>query len=347
MRAPKTRLRREAGIALLTTILLMLLMSSLLIGFILLITQGQKMSGLNNDYSRAFYASEAGMEKITADLGTLFDKNYAPTAAQLAVISGAPPSLSGIQYLQYDGTSGYRLDYPGEPGAPVANITTIKSGTSPYQGMTALATPYTLTVTARTTAGTEVKLQRTTQTVGIPMFQFGVFCDGDCSFFPGPNFNFGGRTHTNGNLFLAAGATLWLSDKVTAVKDIVRTNLENGFPTNTGSYPGTVDVTTSPGSASYRALAYNEGSVTGWPKPPAVANTNWPTISQGYYNSNIVSGAKPLNLGIVTLGTNTKPVDIIRRPPPADAAIVTQQRYFAQASVHILLSDNPEDIMNM
>ena len=264
MRAPKTRLRREAGIALLTTILLMLLMSSLLIGFILLITQGQKMSGLNNDYSRAFYASEAGMEKITADLGTLFDKNYAPTAAQLAVISAAPPSLSGIQYLQYDGTSGYRLDYPGEPGAPVANITTIKSGTSPYQGMTALATPYTLTVTARTAAGTEVKLQRTTQTVGIPMFQFGVFCDGDCSFFPGPNFNFGGRTHTNGNLFLAAGATLWLSDKVTAVKDIVRTNLENGFPTNTGSYPGIVDVTTSPGSASYRALAYNEGSLILW-----------------------------------------------------------------------------------
>src|ERR1700676_4520458 len=345
MRAPKTPLRREAGIALLTTILLMLLMSSLLIGFILLITQGQKMSGLNNDYSRAFYASEAGMEKLTADLGTLFDKNYAPTAAQLAVISSAPPSLSGIQYLQFDGTSGYKLDYPGEPAAPVANITTIKSGTSPYQGMTALATPYTLTVTARTQAGTEVKLQRTTQTVGIPMFQFGVFCDGDCSFFPGPNFNFGGRTHTNGNLFLAAGSTLSLSDKVTASKNIIRTNLSNGFPTNTGAYGGIVNVTTSPGSTSYRALAYNEGSLVG--TIGSAANTNWPTISQGYYNSNIVSGAKPLNLGIVTLGTNTKPVDIIRRPPSGDAPIVTQQRYFAQASVHLLLSDNPADIMNM
>ncbi len=345
MKAPKMRLRREAGIALLTTILLMLLMSSLLIGFVLLITQGQKMSGLNNDYSRAFYASEAGMEKITADLGTLFDKNYAPTAVQLAAIAAAPPSLSGIQYLQFDGTSGYKLDYPGEPGAPIANITTIKSGTSPYQGMTALATPYTLTVTARTQAGTEVKLQRTTQTVGIPMFQFGVFCDGDCSFFPGPNFNFGGRTHTNGNLFLAAGATLSLSDKVTAVKNIIRTNLSNGFPTTTGSYNGIVNVTTSPGSTSYRALAFNEGSLVG--TIGSAANPNWSTISQGYYNSNIVSGAKPLNLGIVTLGTGTKPVDIIRRPPSGDAPIVTQQRYFAQASVHILLSDNPADIMNM
>ena len=59
-----------------------------------------------------------------------------------------------------------------------------------------------------------MKLQRTTQTVGIPMFQFGVFCDGDCSFFPGPDFDFGGRTHTNGNLFLAAGGTLTMKTKL-------------------------------------------------------------------------------------------------------------------------------------
>ena len=210
----RVRLRRQDGIALLTTILLMLLMSSLLIGFVLLITNGQKMSGVNNDYSRAFYAAEAGMEKLTADLGTLFNKNYSPTAAQLAAISTAPPSLTGITYTNADGTSGYQLNYTGQPGPPTANVTTIQSGTSQFQGMTALATPYTLLVTARTSAGTEVKLQRTTQTVGIPMYQFGVFCDGDCSFFPGPDFNFGGRTHTNGNLFLATGGTLSMSAKV-------------------------------------------------------------------------------------------------------------------------------------
>ena len=50
--------------------------------------------------------------------------------------------------------------------------------------MTALQTLYTLSVTARTTSGSEVKLQRTTQTVGIPVFQFGVFSSTDLSFFP-------------------------------------------------------------------------------------------------------------------------------------------------------------------
>ncbi len=63
-----------------------------------------------------------------------------------------------------------------------------------------MATEYTLLVNSRTATGKEVTLRRTTQTVGIPMFQFGVFCDMDCSFFAGPNFNFGGRMHTNGNL---------------------------------------------------------------------------------------------------------------------------------------------------
>src|SRR5262249_5009826 len=154
----------------------------LLIGFVLLITNGQKMSGINNDYSRAFYAAEAGMEKLTADLGTLFNKNYSPTAAQLAAITAAPPSLSGITYTNPNGTSGYTMDYQNAPNAPQASVPTIQSGTSQFQGMTALATQYTLKVTARTTTGTEVRLQRTTQTVGIPMYQFGVFCDGDCSF---------------------------------------------------------------------------------------------------------------------------------------------------------------------
>ena len=46
------------------------------------------------------------------------------------------------------------------------------------------------------------------------MFQFGIFSDNDLSFFAGPSFNFGGRVHTNQNLYLAQGAneTLLLSD---------------------------------------------------------------------------------------------------------------------------------------
>jgi hypothetical protein len=352
------RVREDAGIALITTILLLLLMSSLLVGFSVLLYTDLQLSGASDDQVRAFYGAEAGMEQMTAKLGNLFSQNYSPSIAQINAISATPPVLQEIQFLKGDGTSGYSITPQSldANGNPAATIATIKSGA--YQGMTAMATEYTLLVNSRTVTGKEVTLRRTTQTVGIPMFQFGLFCDMDCSFFAGPNFNFGGRMHTNGNLWLASGSTLTMSDKVDAYKDVIRTNLSNGFPT-AGAYAGTVSITTSPGSGNYRSLGFGEGSLVGTlgsgPDP------NWGLISLGSTNyagnlingkgsafPNASTGAKQLNLGIVTIGNGaTQAIDIIRRPKAGESATITGERYFAQASLKILLSDNPNDIMNL
>ena len=351
MKASAIRTSKQSGIALLTTVLLLLLMSSMLVGFIVLVNSSQRLNSNNNDYGRAFYAAEAGMEKMTADLGNLFDANYSPTATQIQALTTTPPALSGINYVLGDGTTGYSIRYPGWPGNPTASNATIKSG--PYQGMTALSTPYTLTINARTVNGAEVKLQRTTQTVGIPMFQFGIFSDPDLSFHAGPTFNFGGRVHTNGNLWLAQGdgTTLTMSDRVTAVKDIIRTNMANGWPTSS-NYTGTVNITTSPGTSSYRAMKMNEGSLTG--NIGSSANPNWNSISLGTTNyagnvRNGATGAKNLNLGIVTVGGgSTQSIDIIRRPiNVSETSSVLAERFFGQASLKILLSDDPGDIMNL
>jgi Tfp pilus assembly protein PilX len=351
MKASATRTSKQSGIALLTTILLLLLMSSMLVGFIVLVNSSQKLNSNNNDYGHAFYGAEAGMEKMTADLGNLFDANYSPTGTQVQALSTVPPSISGIAFVKGDGSSGYSITYPGYPGNPTATNATIKSG--PYQGMTALATPYTLLVNARTSNGAEVKLQRTTQTVGIPMFQFGIFSDPDLSFHAGPAFNFGGRVHTNGNLWLAQGdnTTLTMSDRVTAVKDIIRTNMADGWLTTSG-YNGTVNITTSPGTSSYRAMAMTEGSLVG--NIGTGANPIWNSISLGTTNyagnvRNGATGAKTLNLGIVTVGSgSTQAIDIIRRPiNTSETAAIQAERYFSQASLKVLLSDDPADIMNL
>ncbi len=348
MNAPNKLMRRDSGIALLTTLLLMLLMSSLLVGFVLLISSGQKLSGYNNDYSKAFYSAEAGMEKLTADIGTLFDTNYSPTGTQINALTATPPALSGINYVQYNGNSGYKISFPADSnGNPLATTNVIDSGT--YAGMTALQTLYTLSVTARTTSGSEVKLQRTTQTVGIPMFQFGVFSTTDLSFFPGPSFSFGGRTATNGNLFLAtSGGPLTLSQPVSAYLNVIRTNLSNGVAT-ASSYNGTVNIFNGSGT---RPLALTEGSLVG--TIGSAVNPNWSSISTGSSNyagnlRNGATGANQLNLGIVLLGNGTtQPVDMIRRPfGNTESASVTNLRYFAQASLQILLSDNPTDIMSL
>src|SRR3981189_199943 len=153
MRPPKTLTRTQVGIALITTPLLLLLMSAMVVGFMLLVTEGQRLSGMNNEQSRAFYGAESGMEKLTADLGSLFGTTYAPTGAQVDLLATKPPVLpssTGVSYIDVLGASTYAIAYPKDAkGNPQAQFAQIKSGSSPYQGMTAMETTYTLTFAAR------------------------------------------------------------------------------------------------------------------------------------------------------------------------------------------------------
>src|SRR5580658_2582001 len=91
------RFQQNAGIALLTTILLLFLMSSLLVGFAVLLLSNQQLAGANNDQVVAFYAAEAGMEKMTADLGVLFSQTYSPSINQINGLETTPygPPING------------------------------------------------------------------------------------------------------------------------------------------------------------------------------------------------------------------------------------------------------------
>ena len=363
MRSVKTTMRKQSGIALITTMLLLLLMSAMVVGFMLLVTEGQRLTGMDRDQLRAFYGAESGMEKMTADLGALFGTTYAPTGAQVNAIATNPPVLptaSGISYVDVNNNSTYTIAFPPDGnGNPKAAFAQITSGSSAFQGMTALETTYTMTVAARSNTGGEAKLVRTTQTVGIPLFQFGIYSETDLSFFPGPNFNFGGRVHTNGNLFLNSGGPagalptqttttqLWLASPVTAVKDIFRDCLSNTHPESaTGIHPGSVEITK--GGGVYQALGFGQGSLSGC--LGAAKNPNWPSISASF-NGNLRSGVKPLNLTITLLGNgSSQPIDMIRRPIAGELTSnpgVLGERYFSEASLRILLSDNAADITGL
>ena len=151
---------------------------------------------------------------------------------------------------------------------------TVTSG--PYAGFIGLMAEYTVSITGRSINGAESSLERVLQTVSIPVFQFGTFSETDLSFFPGPVFDFGGRVHTNGNLFLASSNRVTMSDKVTAVGQVVRAYLANGE--STSSLNGDVDIITSPGS--YRDLQINEGSVVG-DENSAANEPSWSNLSTG------------------------------------------------------------------
>ena len=211
---------------------------------------------------------------------------------------------------------------PDPFGNPLANTHTILTGQN--AGLVALLTPYTLQVTAETPMGSEVKLQRLVQTAAIPIFQFGMFSQTDLDFFAGPDFNFGGRVHTNGNLWLAEGGTLTFADKVTAAGEIIRSNLENGYPTAT-NYAGVVDMTTNPGSGSYVNLTLAQGSIGGpntYGGPyGALWEPGFGNLASSVYHNNIgvkETGIVPLNVGIATPSIGGQSIDLIRLPQPGE-----------------------------
>ena len=338
----------ESGIALIGTLLILVLLAGLIVCMVVNVNSDQRLIGVDRDQNKAFYGALAGLEQLTADLGTLFNSNYAPSVTQINALTSNPPSISDISYLSPGGGSGYQIEFPVDAqGKPLADTRTIPTG--PYEGLVGLLTPFTMTSTAHTMTGGEVRMRRTLQTVAVPVFQFGIFSETDLSFHAGPNFNFGGRVHTNGSLFLAegSGAVLTLSNRVTAVGEVIRTNLINGWPTSS-NYTGRVDMIRAPGL--YRALAANEGSLVGT-LGSAENEPTWTNLSIGTYNGNIRSGrtgARRMDLPLVNLGAT--PVDLVRRPPANENttnADVFGQRFFSLASLRILLSDNPADLTSL
>lgn len=343
---PAAPRRGERGIALVTVMMVSVVFSLMMVGFFMMVNGEQKISASDRDHTVAFYGAEAGMEKMDADLGAYFSRHTSPTAAEInaLVTPSHEPVIPGVTFpapgsADYP-NGGYTVSFQTNSSGAIVSTDGTIGGTGPLAGLQGLITPFTQTIIAQGPNNTEVKMTRGIQEVSVPVFEFGIFSDTDLSFFAGPPFDFGGRVHTNGYLFLAEGdgGTLTMEDKVTSARDIIRTQLSNGWPTS-DNYTGTVDVDTAPGV--YRALASTEGSVTGG--PGSSANGSWPTISLTTYNGNILNkltGAKPLDLDLAVSGS-ADPIEIIRRPPPGEdpTSLLGQARLYNQASLQILIFD--------
>lgn len=361
------RVQREKGVALITALLILLLVSAIVVGMSWMVMTDQRLGGNNQSRESAFYGAEAGMEQLTSDVGTTFSTNGKLTPTDIATITSTPPVIPGIQFVNGSGTSSYQITFvPDAFGNPLASNSTILPP-SPYAGMQGLITPFTLTVSARTTAtGSEVKLTRQVQVVAIPVFQFGIYSDSDIAFFNGPSFGFGGRTHTNGNLWLNPNqGPLFLGDKVTASGEVIRTNLENGSPVTAAgaAYGGNVSIALAPDptlanepggapytNGSWRELAFTEGSTA--PGSTSVygaistaVNPAWGSTTtgvEGAYNGQLANHVAQLKLTATALSGIQTPISLIRRAVPGELAANPAefaQQYFSEAGLRIMLDD--------
>ena len=344
------RLDRERGTALLTSLLVLVLMVGITAGLTALVITDTQVRSLDGTRSPGLLRRRTPGSSSSPPISATCSR---PTSrrrrAALNAIAATPPAL-GVTVDRADGTDGYTITFPvGAAGNPLAAVTTVNSG--PFQGLVGLATPYQMTRHGAA-AGSHRKrsLTRTLQTVAIPVFQFGIFSENDLSFFAGPELQLrrprpqqpepvpGGRQRH----------TLTLSDRVTAVGEIIRTNLSNGWDTNT-NYNGPVRVITAP--AAFRPLAKTEGSLVGGVGIGVErADVDEPVDRhlqpQHHERPHGRAAARPADHGLRCVARSTSSG---ARSPGENVTTrrCSAERFFTLASLRILLSDTAADITGL
>ncbi len=353
--------RDEAGSAIVIALLIM----ALLMGFVALAvsrTTSETAAAYNDvSESRAFEAAQASLEVMTHNFDKIFDEKLSPTQADLnAINAGSVP--------------GFDADFTFDQNIRITQATqTVVVSGQLLQGLNALRDEWQCqTVATDKKTGVQVALRRRFFNNRIPIFQFGIFYDDNLEFHPGPRFDFGGRVHSNGSMFLMASTGLYFSSRVSAKGEILTDVARNGSPwTNWNE-----NVFVRNGSGTYVQLKHDMGSalknvVNGVnlfasnPDMPVVyKNANWNT-NQALFQGNLLSNQKsldlPLKLAGNLAGAPVEYIELIKRgksvgdlyknsaevvgPVVAgsvdtDSQVTAKERYYSKPGIRVSLADS-------
>jgi hypothetical protein len=192
----------RSGFALEATLILIILLTLLISAALAATMMVQRSAGVDYRGARVTYASESGadhvMSQLEADIqdGSISDP-------ELAALT--PPAITGFNVT----VSGARV------GAPVPK--TIASG--PYTGLFGLNQQIDITVHADDPQANRADAIVSVNAQSIPLFQFGVFYEGDLEIHNGPPMTFAGWVHTNGNLYLSSDNTFF-QDLITTPQSV-------------------------------------------------------------------------------------------------------------------------------
>lgn len=319
---------------------------------------------------RTFYAAQGSLEMMTRNFNKKFEVNLKPTSVDFNdVRNAAVPGLST--------TSGGVFTF-GQEVLQTSNNTPVVLSGGPFSGLYAKRDNWRLRTTATDNVGVQVQLTRNILNNLVPIFQFGIFYDDDLEFHPGPRFDFGGRVHSNGSLFLQASTGLYFSSKVTAANFIYTDTSKNGSPWTNWSD----NVFIKNASGTYVQLHSNMGSVLASPVngapvvsnplptitlPTAYNSVNWPsnrTLFDGNLLANVPRLQLPIKLNSDNTNQNLDLVEVIKRGKEvgdlwndgtgtvaspniiavttanADDAITAAERYYNKTGMRVSLADS-------
>ncbi len=363
---PANSAKDEKGSAIVIALLIMVL----LLGFVALAvsrTNSETIASANDaSETRTFEAAHASLEVMTKNFDKIFDLKLNPAQSDLdRVISQNPP-----QFDDYAFTQNIVQTQATKPVVMTGEL---------FQGLNALRDEWQLTTTAtETKSGVQVALRRRFFNNRIPIFQFGIFYDDDLEFHPGPRFDFGGRVHANGSLFMMAQTGLYFSSKVTANGNIFSDVAKNGSPWTDWDE----NVFIKNASGNYIQLKHDMGSVLQNPAngtaattnpdyPLTYSNSNWKT-NENKFQGNLLAYQKRLDLPIKInsningtsldyfellkrgketgslyndgTGTTSAPKIVPVTSAAADDEVTAKERYYNKTGIRITLADSKAEL---
>jgi hypothetical protein len=355
--SPSRTWTSERGAALVTSILILGMLSAVAITVLAVVQRESQIAGSDLKRTQTFYAAAAGIEKMTTDFSALFLITSRPTGAQLLGIQNSPPpeltTIEGYTMNQLIGLDGPTLTaMQASQGIVDGSFprATVQGG--PFNGMSASLAPYVLNSMATSRDGTQVALTRNMNNYLIPIFQFGMFSNGDIELHPGPPFAFNGRVHANGNIYVTNNVT-FLS-KVTTANELIHDVFRNGIAATTSNVAmqvGNVRVPLTMGSMIggpniVSATSGDRGYFPG--SPDGSTNDPWDSTSKGPATVGVpnqfggqlqtrTTGGVPLLLPMQLGGNPTR--EIIKRRMPADVQVLRDSRFHTKAQIRILIDD--------
>lgn len=351
-----------------TAMVIALLVMILLMGFVALAvsrTNSETVAAANDAAeSRTFEAAHASLEIMTRNFSKIFELKLNPDASDFTRIENQTPP-------------GFDADYTFIPNQKITQTQTtqpvVMTGEL-FQGLNALRDEWQLDTIAQSKKdGVEVALRRRFFNNRIPIFQFGIFYDDDLEFHPGPRFDFGGRVHSNGNIFLAANTGLYFASKVSAKGEILTNVQKNG--TSWSNWDDNVFIKNA--SGTFIQLDNTMGSaltspvvgtpITTSPLPTTYKSALWAT-NQAKFQGNLLARQKALDLPVKLnsriTGTNLDYIELVKRgknvgdlwndgtgtvsspniiavtAAKADDEITEHERYYGKNGIRIALADS-------
>lgn len=345
-----------------SAMIIALLVLALLLSFVAIAvsrTTSETIASSNDaSESRAFSASQASLEIMTRNFDKIFEEKLSPSTADLDHVESLLPP-------------GFDTDYTFQQNITQTKATeTVVMSGQLLQGLNALRDEWQIDSTAtEKSSGVQVALRRQFYNNRVPIFQFGIFYDDDLEFHPGPRFDFGGRVHANGNLFMMAGTGLYFSSRVSAVGQVVTDVARNGRDWSQWGE----NVYIKNGSGTYVKLLHTMGSVVKTPvngtnvfasnadMPTVYKSANW-TTNKGLFQGNLLAEQTrldlPLKIASNISGSNLGYIELIKRGKNVgdlysnygvlspvttavqDSGITSKERYANKKGIRISLSDS-------